>query len=87
MPEQEYVPPPTRVLNNGMHRPPGPRKWYSPIKVQYQQKQPGGNSHGNVFGLQMLFQVSLLTTTKNRNYYYYYEFLVFHIKKEMAEDL
>uniref|UniRef100_A0A4W6G8A1 Anthrax toxin receptor 1 n=1 Tax=Lates calcarifer TaxID=8187 RepID=A0A4W6G8A1_LATCA len=32
MPEQEYVPPPTRVLNNGMHKPPGPRKWYSPIK-------------------------------------------------------
>lgn len=33
MPEQEYLPPPTRVLNNGMHKPPGPRKWYSPIKV------------------------------------------------------
>ncbi|XP_040898944.1 anthrax toxin receptor 1-like isoform X1 [Toxotes jaculatrix] len=32
MPEQEYVLPPTRVLNNGMHKPPGPRKWYSPIK-------------------------------------------------------
>ncbi|GAA6220972.1 anthrax toxin receptor 1-like isoform X1 [Lates japonicus] len=32
MPEQEYAPPPTRVLNNGMHKPPGPRKWYSPIK-------------------------------------------------------
>uniref|UniRef100_A0A7N8Y9U8 Anthrax toxin receptor 1 n=1 Tax=Mastacembelus armatus TaxID=205130 RepID=A0A7N8Y9U8_9TELE len=32
MPEQEYMPPPTRVLNNGMHKPPGPRKWYSPIK-------------------------------------------------------
>ncbi|XP_069555939.1 anthrax toxin receptor 1 [Brachyistius frenatus] len=32
MPAQEYVPPPTRVLNNGMHKPPGPRKWYSPIK-------------------------------------------------------
>ncbi|KAI3372430.1 hypothetical protein L3Q82_022915 [Scortum barcoo] len=32
MPEQEYVPPPTRVLNNGMQKPPGPRKWYSPIK-------------------------------------------------------
>ncbi|XP_026199557.1 anthrax toxin receptor 1-like [Anabas testudineus] len=32
MPEQEYVAPPTRVLNNGMHKPPGPRKWYSPIK-------------------------------------------------------
>ncbi|XP_071338642.1 anthrax toxin receptor 1 [Trachinotus anak] len=32
MPEQEYVPPPTRILNNGMHKPPGPRKWYSPIK-------------------------------------------------------
>ncbi|XP_029999534.1 anthrax toxin receptor 1 [Sphaeramia orbicularis] len=32
MPEQEYVFAPTRVLNNGMHKPPGPRKWYSPIK-------------------------------------------------------
>ncbi|XP_068167858.1 anthrax toxin receptor 1 isoform X2 [Antennarius striatus] len=32
MPEQEYVMPPTRVLNNGMHKPRGPRKWYSPIK-------------------------------------------------------
>uniref|UniRef100_A0A671UJ41 Anthrax toxin receptor 1 n=1 Tax=Sparus aurata TaxID=8175 RepID=A0A671UJ41_SPAAU len=32
MPEQEYVLPPMRVLNNGMHKPPGPRKWYSPIK-------------------------------------------------------
>lgn len=32
MPEQEYVQMPTRVLNNGMHRPSGPRKWYSPIK-------------------------------------------------------
>ncbi|XP_028269696.1 anthrax toxin receptor 1 isoform X2 [Parambassis ranga] len=32
MPEQEYMPPPPRVLNNGMHKPPGPRTWYSPIK-------------------------------------------------------
>uniref|UniRef100_A0AAQ5YZU4 Anthrax toxin receptor 1 n=1 Tax=Amphiprion ocellaris TaxID=80972 RepID=A0AAQ5YZU4_AMPOC len=32
MPEQEYVLAPTRVLNNGMHKPPGQRKWYSPIK-------------------------------------------------------
>ncbi|XP_070760354.1 anthrax toxin receptor 1 [Enoplosus armatus] len=32
MPEQEDVPPPMRILNNGMHKPPGPRKWYSPIK-------------------------------------------------------
>uniref|UniRef100_A0A665W402 Anthrax toxin receptor 1 n=1 Tax=Echeneis naucrates TaxID=173247 RepID=A0A665W402_ECHNA len=32
MPEQEYVQPPMRVLNNGMQKPPGPRKWYSPIK-------------------------------------------------------
>ncbi|XP_030593971.1 anthrax toxin receptor 1 isoform X2 [Archocentrus centrarchus] len=32
MPEQEYVPPPTRVLNNGMQKPPAPRNWYSPIK-------------------------------------------------------
>ncbi|KAM4577410.1 anthrax toxin receptor 1 [Odontesthes bonariensis] len=32
MPEQEFVLPPARVLNNGMHKPPGPRKWYSPIK-------------------------------------------------------
>ncbi|XP_029960464.1 anthrax toxin receptor 1 [Salarias fasciatus] len=32
MPEQEYVTPPTRPLNNGMHKPPGPRKWYSPIQ-------------------------------------------------------
>lgn len=36
MPEQEYGHMPTRVLNNGMHRPSGPRKWYSPIKVQDQ---------------------------------------------------
>ncbi|XP_024131298.1 anthrax toxin receptor 1 [Oryzias melastigma] len=32
MPEQEYELSPTRVLNNGMHKPPEPRKWYSPIK-------------------------------------------------------
>ncbi|XP_029295023.1 anthrax toxin receptor 1-like isoform X2 [Cottoperca gobio] len=32
MPEQEYVDAPMRILNNGMHKPPGPRKWYSPIK-------------------------------------------------------
>ena len=37
MPEQEYEIGPTRILNNGMHKPPGPRKWYSPIKVQLQQ--------------------------------------------------
>lgn len=33
MPEQEYVPPPPRVLNNGMQKPLAPRNWYSPIKV------------------------------------------------------
>lgn len=44
MPEQEYVAPPMRVLNNGMHKPHGPRKWYSPIKVEYQQKEKGGGS-------------------------------------------
>lgn len=33
MPEQEYVSPPPRVLNNGMQKPPAPRNWYSPIKV------------------------------------------------------
>ncbi|KAM9858691.1 anthrax toxin receptor 1 [Aulostomus maculatus] len=32
MPEQEYELPPMRILNNGMHKPPGPRKWYSPIQ-------------------------------------------------------
>ncbi|KAM4616912.1 anthrax toxin receptor 1 [Polymixia lowei] len=32
MPEQEFEQYPTRVLNNGMRKPPGPRKWYSPIK-------------------------------------------------------
>uniref|UniRef100_I3K0R5 Anthrax toxin receptor 1 n=1 Tax=Oreochromis niloticus TaxID=8128 RepID=I3K0R5_ORENI len=32
MPEQEYVPPPPRVLNNGMQKPLAPRNWYSPIK-------------------------------------------------------
>ncbi|XP_062238232.1 anthrax toxin receptor 1-like isoform X2 [Platichthys flesus] len=32
MPEQEDELPSTRILNNGMHKPPGPRKWYSPIK-------------------------------------------------------
>ena len=34
MPAQEYDHPPTRVLNNGMRKPSGPRKWYSPIKVR-----------------------------------------------------
>lgn len=33
MPEQDFEAPQTRVLNNGMHTLPGPRKWYSPIKV------------------------------------------------------
>ncbi|KAJ3603852.1 hypothetical protein NHX12_028593 [Muraenolepis orangiensis] len=32
MPAQEYEAAPTRVLNNGMRKAPGPRKWYSPIK-------------------------------------------------------
>nr|XP_055024352.1 anthrax toxin receptor 1 isoform X1 [Misgurnus anguillicaudatus] len=32
MPEQEFDVPPSRILNNGMRKPPGPRKWYSPIK-------------------------------------------------------
>ncbi|XP_053277859.1 anthrax toxin receptor 1 [Pleuronectes platessa] len=32
LPEQEYELPSTRILNNGMQKPPGPRKWYSPIK-------------------------------------------------------
>ncbi|XP_036000365.1 anthrax toxin receptor 1 [Fundulus heteroclitus] len=32
MPDQEYEPPTTRVLNNGMRKPPAPRTWYSPIK-------------------------------------------------------
>uniref|UniRef100_A0A3B5RC06 Anthrax toxin receptor 1 n=1 Tax=Xiphophorus maculatus TaxID=8083 RepID=A0A3B5RC06_XIPMA len=32
MPEQEYELPATRVLNNGMQKPPPPHKWYSPIK-------------------------------------------------------
>ncbi|XP_052459518.1 anthrax toxin receptor 1 [Carassius gibelio] len=32
MPEQEFEVPPSRILNNGMRKPPGPRKWYSPIK-------------------------------------------------------
>ncbi|XP_076126616.1 anthrax toxin receptor 1 [Alosa pseudoharengus] len=32
MPEQEFELPPTRMLNNGMRKPHGPRKWYSPIK-------------------------------------------------------
>ncbi|XP_016424055.1 anthrax toxin receptor 1-like, partial [Sinocyclocheilus rhinocerous] len=32
MPEQEFEAPPARILNNGMRKPPGPRKWYSPIK-------------------------------------------------------
>ncbi|KAM6954317.1 anthrax toxin receptor 1 [Aplochiton taeniatus] len=31
MPEQEYIPPPARILNNGMRKPAGPHKWYSPI--------------------------------------------------------
>ncbi|KAF4109630.1 hypothetical protein G5714_008882 [Onychostoma macrolepis] len=32
MPEQEFEAAPARILNNGMRKPPGPRKWYSPIK-------------------------------------------------------
>uniref|UniRef100_A0AAQ4RYY5 VWFA domain-containing protein n=1 Tax=Gasterosteus aculeatus aculeatus TaxID=481459 RepID=A0AAQ4RYY5_GASAC len=32
MPAQEYEEAPTRMLNNGMRKPLGPRKWYSPIK-------------------------------------------------------
>ncbi|XP_061674594.1 anthrax toxin receptor 1 [Syngnathoides biaculeatus] len=32
MPEQEFVQSPTRVLNNGMQKPLGPHKWYSPIQ-------------------------------------------------------
>ncbi|KAG7480698.1 hypothetical protein MATL_G00059040 [Megalops atlanticus] len=32
MPEQEFELPPARTLNNGMRKPLGPRKWYSPIK-------------------------------------------------------
>ncbi|XP_031426097.1 anthrax toxin receptor 1 [Clupea harengus] len=32
MPEQEFELPPSRILNNGMRKPHGPRKWYSPIK-------------------------------------------------------
>ncbi|XP_066570530.1 anthrax toxin receptor 1 [Amia ocellicauda] len=32
MPEQEFELSPARTLNNGMRKPPGPRKWYSPIK-------------------------------------------------------
>ncbi|CAM4714009.1 unnamed protein product [Leuciscus chuanchicus] len=32
MPEQEFEALPSRILNNGMRKPPGPRKWYSPIK-------------------------------------------------------
>lgn len=62
MPEQEFEEPPTRVLNNGMRKPRGPRKWYSPIKVCSQPAK------SNVWGiglaqrlpkdlLQMLFQV------------------------------
>ncbi|KAG9270449.1 anthrax toxin receptor 1 isoform X1 [Astyanax mexicanus] len=32
MPEQEFEVSPSRILNNGMRKPPGPHKWYSPIK-------------------------------------------------------
>ncbi|XP_067084204.1 anthrax toxin receptor 1 [Osmerus mordax] len=32
MPEQEDAQPAARVLNNGMRKPHGPHKWYSPIK-------------------------------------------------------
>uniref|UniRef100_A0AAR2J7M6 VWFA domain-containing protein n=1 Tax=Pygocentrus nattereri TaxID=42514 RepID=A0AAR2J7M6_PYGNA len=32
MPEQEFEDPPARILNNGMRKPQGSRKWYSPIK-------------------------------------------------------
>uniref|UniRef100_A0A3B4ADP9 Anthrax toxin receptor 1 n=1 Tax=Periophthalmus magnuspinnatus TaxID=409849 RepID=A0A3B4ADP9_9GOBI len=35
MPDHEYVSAsPTRVLNNGMHRPLRPQKWYSPIQTK-----------------------------------------------------
>uniref|UniRef100_A0AAY5KFE3 Anthrax toxin receptor 1 n=1 Tax=Esox lucius TaxID=8010 RepID=A0AAY5KFE3_ESOLU len=32
LPEQEFDMPPTRTLNNGMHKPISPQTWYSPIK-------------------------------------------------------
>ncbi|XP_041087934.1 anthrax toxin receptor 1-like, partial [Polyodon spathula] len=32
LPEQEFDLSPSRALNNSMYKPPGPRKWYSPIK-------------------------------------------------------
>uniref|UniRef100_A0A4W4H281 Anthrax toxin receptor 1 n=1 Tax=Electrophorus electricus TaxID=8005 RepID=A0A4W4H281_ELEEL len=32
MPEQEFEDLPTRILNNGMRKPPAAQKWYSPIK-------------------------------------------------------
>ncbi|XP_077378783.1 anthrax toxin receptor 1 [Festucalex cinctus] len=32
MPEQEFVQSPTRILNNGMQKPLGSHKWYSPIQ-------------------------------------------------------
>ncbi|CAB1319774.1 unnamed protein product, partial [Coregonus sp. 'balchen'] len=32
IPEQEFIQTPIRILNNGMRKPPGPHKWYSPIK-------------------------------------------------------
>lgn len=35
MPEQEFDMAPTRTLNNGMHKPISPQKWYSPIKVLF----------------------------------------------------
>ena len=35
MPEQEDDLPAARVLNNGMRKPHGPHKWYSPIKVHH----------------------------------------------------
>lgn len=51
MPEQEYMATPTRVLNNGMQKPPEPRKWYSPIKVPSSQEP---NCIGSVTDLHML---------------------------------
>ena len=45
MPEQEFELPPSRTLNNGMRKPLGPRKWYSPIKVQ-----DGGVGWGSSWG-------------------------------------
>lgn len=76
MPEQEYVLPPTRVLNNGMHKPPGPRKWYSPIKV------PEGGARRKLSKQLLCFADALSNFTEKWLLHRNYDLHLFDIKHE-----